>query len=188
MSTEKQIEANRLNAQHSTGPRSDEGKAVSCFNALKHGLDAKSHIIPGEDAAHFETLAEEYFAQFQPEGPAQEMLVRVIVESDWLSRRYARIEAAVIDKLVANTKPEDLFATLSSKQNPLIHIFRRRDAANRNWFRALKELQKLQKESKAAQAKATKEEAMQNGFVPSKPPQPSSTTAAAPAAPLKKVS
>jgi hypothetical protein len=35
MATIQQIEANRLNAQKSTGPRSVEGKAVSCFNAIK---------------------------------------------------------------------------------------------------------------------------------------------------------
>ena len=37
MSSLRQIEANRRNSQLSTGPRSPEGKAVSCFNALKSG-------------------------------------------------------------------------------------------------------------------------------------------------------
>ena len=36
MATPAQITANRLNAQRSTGPRSEEGKAASRFNALKH--------------------------------------------------------------------------------------------------------------------------------------------------------
>ena len=35
MATTLQIEANRRNAQNSTGPRTDQGKAVSRFNALK---------------------------------------------------------------------------------------------------------------------------------------------------------
>ena len=51
MSSRKQIEANRLNAQKSTGPRSVEGKAAIRFNALKTGIDAKSQVIPGEDPA-----------------------------------------------------------------------------------------------------------------------------------------
>ena len=188
MTNDKRLEANRLNAQHSTGPRSDEGKAASRFNALKHGLDAKSHIIPGEDAAQFETLADNYFHELQPQGPAEEMLVRVIVESDWFSRRYARVESAVIANLLRDTNPADLYATLGAKNNPLRHIFRRRDAANRDWFRALKELQKLQKERKAAQAEATTDEPAQNGFVPSKPPSPAVAPETAPAAPLKKAS
>ena len=51
MPTEAQINANRLNAQKSTGPTSPEGKARSALNALKSGIDAWSHIIPGEDPA-----------------------------------------------------------------------------------------------------------------------------------------
>jgi hypothetical protein len=39
MSTEAQINANRLNAQKSTGPRTPEGKAASSLNALKSGPD-----------------------------------------------------------------------------------------------------------------------------------------------------
>jgi hypothetical protein len=42
MATEQQVEANRRNAQKSTGARSEEGKAKSRFNALKFGIHAKS--------------------------------------------------------------------------------------------------------------------------------------------------
>jgi len=38
MATEKQIAANRRNAKKSTGPRTQEGKARSRMNALRHGL------------------------------------------------------------------------------------------------------------------------------------------------------
>jgi len=44
MATISQIQANRLNAQKPTGPRSAEGKASSSFNAFKHG--ARARIIP----------------------------------------------------------------------------------------------------------------------------------------------
>jgi hypothetical protein len=55
-----QIDANRLNAENCTGPRSAEGKAVSRFNALKSGLGAHSLIIPGEDPAALEALTSGY--------------------------------------------------------------------------------------------------------------------------------
>jgi hypothetical protein len=42
MSSEQKISASRKNAQKSTGPRSEEGKAKSRFNALKFGIHAKS--------------------------------------------------------------------------------------------------------------------------------------------------
>jgi len=53
MASLKQIQANRLNAQRSTGPRSTEGKAKSRFNALKSGIDVQLVVILDEDPAKF---------------------------------------------------------------------------------------------------------------------------------------
>jgi hypothetical protein len=70
MATAAQIAAHRLNAQKSTGPRTPEGKAASSFNALKHGMDAASIVIPGEDPAEYDTLASDYHRQFHPQSPS----------------------------------------------------------------------------------------------------------------------
>ena len=52
MATEKQIAANRANAQLSTGPRTDAGKAASSSNAVSHGLTSRGFIIlPGQREA-----------------------------------------------------------------------------------------------------------------------------------------
>ena len=51
MATQKQIQANRSNAQLSTGPRTGPGKAVSCRNALKTGIDARNETAAGTDPA-----------------------------------------------------------------------------------------------------------------------------------------
>ena len=66
MATDKQIEANRLNAKKSTGPRSVAGKAVSSMNALKSGVDAKSDVIRGEDPADLQALTDAYMERYQP--------------------------------------------------------------------------------------------------------------------------
>ena len=54
MSTAAQLTANSANAQLSTGPRTEPGKHRSCQNSLKHGLTAKTVLIPGEDPAEYQ--------------------------------------------------------------------------------------------------------------------------------------
>ncbi len=51
MATAAQIEANRLNAQKSTGPKTVGGKTRARFNALKHGMTARTimPVLPQED-------------------------------------------------------------------------------------------------------------------------------------------
>src|ERR1044071_8715001 len=93
MPTEAQINANRLNAQKSTGPKSPEGKAASSLNALKSGIDAWSHIIPGEDPAELETLTAQSPQHSQPADPTQLALVDTLVSAEWIQRRLRRIEA-----------------------------------------------------------------------------------------------
>src|ERR1035437_3235776 len=93
MSSLRQIEANRLNAQLSTGPRSIEGKAAVRFNALKTGIDAKSQVIPGEDPAALELLTAEYHERFQPATPEVRALVDALVTAEWLQRRFRTLEA-----------------------------------------------------------------------------------------------
>src|SRR5215472_11522359 len=89
MATLKQIQANRLNAKKSTGPRSAEGKARSRFNALKSCIDAQSAVIADEDPVKFQELADEYYTRFQPETPEERDLPDTLITAVWQLRRCA---------------------------------------------------------------------------------------------------
>ena len=56
--TEKQIAANRANARKSTGPRTEQGKARSRANSLKHGMAGAGIVLPEEDRERWEFRAE----------------------------------------------------------------------------------------------------------------------------------
>ena len=97
MSSMKQIEANRRNAQKSTGPRTEAGKLRSSRNAVKHGLCSEQAVIAGEDPADFDSLRDGFFDTWDPQDPVEESLVRQMITAEWRLRRLARLETAAID-------------------------------------------------------------------------------------------
>ena len=85
MATQKQIEANRRNAQKSTGPVTELGKAIAKFNALKHGMTACTAVLPYEDADSYAELRERFVATYKPANA---------VEARWWKRSRTAIGAS----------------------------------------------------------------------------------------------
>jgi hypothetical protein len=85
-------EINRANAQHSTGPRTSEGKLASSRNSLKHGLASAQLIIPGEDPAAFDALLSALLEEHQPANATEDLLVQEIAQSYWLTQRAIRFQ------------------------------------------------------------------------------------------------
>src|SRR5688500_18959749 len=81
MATDKQIAANRRNAQNSTGPKTPEGRAAVRFNALRHGLDAASTLIPGESRLALSRLRQAFYHQYNPQNAGEEALVAQLIMS-----------------------------------------------------------------------------------------------------------
>ena len=187
MSSLKQIEANRLNAQKSTGPRSVEGKAAVRFNALKTGIDAQSQVIPGEDPAALEFLAAEYYERYQPATPEVRALVDTLITAEWLQRRFRALEARLWEHIIRNTTRPDkgleVAQTYDNHPDVFTYLQRRIDAAERSYHRALVALQKIEArdpQPRPAEAAGTPFDARRRersepeiGFVPPNPPQPS---------------
>jgi hypothetical protein len=148
MATIRQIEANRLNAQKSTGPRSTAGKARSAMNALKSGIDAQAEIIPGEEVHALMSLAAEYFHRFHPASPQERLYMDILVRADWQLRRLAKAEAQIWNYQIESTegwKDEcPLGKAFTLADSTFARLQRRIDATQRSYQRALAELERLQ--------------------------------------------
>jgi hypothetical protein len=90
MATQRQIRANRRNAKKSTGPKTARGRAVVRWNGLKHGLNARTLILPGENRADFKALLHALEAEHQPTTTRERNLVIQSAKAIWRMRRILR--------------------------------------------------------------------------------------------------
>ena len=101
MTRNAQIQANRLNAQKSTGPKTTEGKAAVAQNAVKHGLFAQENVIKCENPSDFDHFREELMAGLAPVGGVEAMLAERIVSLSWRLKRVERMNSEMIDVMIA---------------------------------------------------------------------------------------
>ncbi len=95
-----QLEANRRNAQKSTGPKTITGKKVSKRNACRHGILSTEAVVHGrcikEKDDEFAALRQQLRAELAPVGLLEEMLVDDMVTARWRMRRALRAESGEI--------------------------------------------------------------------------------------------
>ena len=94
--SQSQLEANRLNAQKSTGPQTEAGKAVSSRNSLTHGLTAQQVVLAVEDPNQFEALRDKLHEEFDPCGPTEEHLVEQLAVIIVASAACARVRGRAL--------------------------------------------------------------------------------------------
>ena len=58
-----------------------DGKARSSQNAFKHGLSAKTPLLPGEDPAEFAAFSEALIEDLAPQGAIEAYLVNALRRS-----------------------------------------------------------------------------------------------------------
>ena len=95
MATYEQIQANRENAQRSTGPRTEEGKTRSSMNAVKTGLTGRTVLLPGDDAAAYEKHVDRFLREHRPVGDDESNLVQSLADADWRLLRIPALEAGI---------------------------------------------------------------------------------------------
>jgi len=90
-----QLAANRANAQHSTGPKTEQGKTTASLNAVKTALTGRTVLLPTDDAAEYERFLRAYEKEFKPVGQRESDLVQSIADLSWRLRRIPALEAAI---------------------------------------------------------------------------------------------
>jgi hypothetical protein len=139
MATNAQIDANRANARHSTGPRTPAGIAACKLNALKHGLSAQHAVIAGEDPDAYDALRASFIDTYAPANEAEAMLVERLSISWWKLRRAEVTHARMVAQI---GNPEDAF--LNPKTADLWRNFHRHyTAVERAWRSAFDQLTRI---------------------------------------------
>jgi hypothetical protein len=137
MATPAQIEANRRNAQLSTGPTSPAGKARSCRNRLSHGFTSSVLFIASEEREEFNLLLADLHHEFQPATASEQILLEKMVQNQWLSLRAYRLQSVALNSSAASAgyMPKDLGL-----------LIRYHQSSDRGFYKAHTELVKVQKE------------------------------------------
>jgi hypothetical protein len=112
MATAAQIAANQLNAQASTGPRTDAGKQVVSRNAFVHGLAAKKFFLSEADKPVFAELREALAEHYQPATDHERALLEELAEAKWRCRTARTMEASFLDLVVEEQRKADASLTV----------------------------------------------------------------------------
>ena len=140
--SEEQLAANRANAQHSTGPKSEEGKQRSSLNATRHGLTGRAVVLQGEDRARYLEFSREIVDSFQPGTPMERELAQTVADQQWRLQRVRAIEEGLLE---GEGGPAAAFRE-NTKALDTLSIYEQR--IHRVMKDALRQLQEMQKTRK----------------------------------------
>ena len=194
--SEARIKANQANAAKSRGPKTVEGKERSRRNALKHGLTGAGVVLPEADAAEVERRTAAFGEELLPVGEIEMALVRrAALNSVRMERgadqqaaapagRVRRVEAEFVApeginvEEAARLKAEAARIAMSDPSREATPARKYEAAAERSFYRTLKELRQREGEAKAPDVKAEIEATRKQmdqlaSFFPAVPPAPS---------------
>lgn len=91
----RKMEANRRNSLKTTGPNDC---TIVRFNALKHGLKAKSIILHGEDPELFEEIKRSIYEKYNPENLEESQLADQIIVGMWMQKRMDAATLSILQE------------------------------------------------------------------------------------------
>jgi hypothetical protein len=166
--SEAQIRANLANSAKSFGPKSTAGKLASRANSYKHGLTGTGAVMSELEEAEVQRRTESFYEQVQPPGDIGVALIRHTARMSVRMERCAAHENALttlrirktLDEFevpeglseleIAKLREEVTDRVLFDTSKEAILLRKYAAAAERSFFRGVKELRLLVKEAKAA--------------------------------------
>jgi hypothetical protein len=136
MATEKQIEANRENGKKG-GVKTEEGKAVSKYNAVKHGLLSKQILFEDEDADELLALEKRLRGELNPASEMELLMVDMMASGIWRLKRALSFEK---DDVIFTSEFDGSVGLKSDADR----FFRYETMLVRSIYKALHELERLQ--------------------------------------------
>ena len=148
--SQKQVEANRENAKKG-GVKTEEGKAVSKYNAIKHGLLSKEVLLEGEDEKTLIEIGRRLRFELEPQTELEWILIDRITANVWRLKRVMQMER----EMMVDSKKGTFSDSSSTLGQTLTHyaiahndiygkLIRYESSIERGIFKALHELQRLQ--------------------------------------------
>ena len=191
--SEAQRAACQQNAQHSTGPRTETGKAKTRLNAYKHGLTAKLPLLPFESAEDFQALKDGFETDFAPQTTYQKFLTQQLATHAWRILRSQQVEIGLqemlLKQVIHNLEKQGYHADQAMRENPYAGLAltlqpEKSDPHNhlhRNLFRYSRDIQMAFQRTQKALFDALKQpanpiESTTPGFVSSPEKTPASAT------------
>lgn len=155
MTTQRQIEANRKNAKLG-GVKTEKGKEISKYNALKHGLLSKEVLLEKEDEQNLVELGKRLRNELKPVGELEMLLADRIVANFWRLRRaleveknamewrknYKEIGFGLDEEPESQKKKKSIRAMIVNED--MEKLLRYETAIERSIYKALHELQRIQ--------------------------------------------
>jgi len=138
MASPAQSLANAANAQHSTGPRTDAGKAKSARNATTHGFTLGVLQLAPADRPEFQAFEKTLIEEINPKGALELDAIREFRDAAWRLRQIRQCAVEIFEQY-----KEDPF-THPEAQAAMRQLNRYRAASEMSLYRAVNTLCDLQ--------------------------------------------
>jgi hypothetical protein len=95
MSSLARVQANRQNAQSSTGPRTAEGRQTSSLNAIRHGFTGQTMLLSAEETEPYQNFTDGLLKDLAPIGAHETALAHAIMNSRWRVNQISAMESGL---------------------------------------------------------------------------------------------